>query len=813
VSLPSWRGSVIYFVLLDRFQNGDKSNDDFGKGEYSPTDDDCFQGGDLKGLRRKLPYLKRMGFDAVWLTPPVHNQWINPYIRTRGFHGYWAYDFTRIDPHFGALDDYKGLVADAHALGLRVIQDIVVNHTGNYFTVEPDGYDPARPELNWKPVTGAYPPARAPKAPNDPVFRMNDPRDPEHKAAAVYNFTPNITDFRDREQTLTWAMGDLDDVNLKSPLAIERMKEIYRYWIDEVGVDGFRVDTVYYTPEEFYETFLYDDDPKSPGVKRHAERKGIKDFLVFGEVWSYDYKAIGRYLRRGARAERLDSAVDLPLNEALTQVFYRKAATETARAALSARRRHADLWVTFLDNHDVERMHARAAWPAVRQSLVALFTLPGLPCVYYGTEAGFTLARRNMFDEKHFDEGSRASKLLRRLIRFRKSHPALADGKVRVERASPAAGVLSYAVEKGDERYLAVFNTSPDRMIYGLRPGDETLEPLLVSSRVERRGGALILPPDSFYVFRLTPAPAGARAPEEPGPRLKEFPSGVLREEADARFSPPKPGSPETLFLVCDANYDRKIPIPDPASGRFRLSARELGNGRHRIALLSRSPSGALALRGESEITVRAPYRPLASVEVPESSKGGPGGAILPPSEASYGGQLSMRRARALTSGRGLRLELTMESVTDEWNPPHGYDHVYFHVFFDFPGVPGKRFLPRLNAPKPGIEFNAGFLLYGWGFRSFDAADSAPDAYGAPLIGEVEQKADPRRKTVTFTFSDRLFDRVRTLAGTRILVTTWDGYLGELRDLTREKADWNFSTPSGDPAKLPRIYDHALLTL
>ncbi|MDE2490953.1 MAG: hypothetical protein KGM24_08895 [Elusimicrobia bacterium] len=812
MSLPSWRGAVIYFVLLDRFQNGDKSNDDFGKGEYSPTDDDCFQGGDLKGLRAKLPYIKKMGFDAVWLTPPVHNQWINPYIRTRGYHGYWAYDFTRIDPHFGTLDDYKGLVADAHGLGLRVIQDIVVNHTGNYFTVDPDGYDPARPELNWKAVNGAYPPARAPKAPDDPVFRMNDPRDPEHRAAAVYNFTPNIADFRDREQTLNYALGDLDDVNLKSPLAVARMKEIYRYWIDEAGVDGFRVDTVYYTPEEFYESFLYDEDPKSPGVKRHAERKGIKDFLVFGEVWSYDYKAIGRYLRRG-RAERLDSAVDLPLNEALTQVFYRKAPTESLRAALTARHRHHDLWVNFLDNHDVERMHARASWPAVRQSLAALFTLPGIPCVYYGTEAGLTRARANMFDERHFDESSPASRLLRRLIRFRKRHPALADGKVRVERTSPSAGILSYAVERGDERYLAVFNTAPDRMVYGLRPEDGGLKPLLVSSRVERRGGALLLPPDSFYVFRLSAAPARARAAEEPGPRLKPFPPGVLREEIAVRFSPPKGGSAEELFVVGDGNYDRKIRVPDPASGELRLSARELGNGPHRLALLSRAPSGALALRGEAPVVVRSPYHPLAAVEVPEENKGGPGGAIRPPAEASYAGQLSMRRVRALTSGRDLRLEIRMANVTSEWNPPHGYDHVYFHVFFGFPGSGGKPFLPKLNVPRADFAFDAGFLLYGWDHRSFAARDSSPDAYGSPLVGEVVQKADPRRKTITFTFSERLFDSLRTLSGTRVLITTWDGYLGDLRELAREKADWSFSAPGADPAELPRIYDHAELTL
>ncbi len=812
MSLPSWQGKVIYFAMIDRFQNGDKSNDDQGCGESSLTDDDCFQGGDLKGLRGKLPYLKRLGFDALWITPPVHNQWINPYIRTRGYHGYWAYDFTKVDPHFGTLEDYKALVGEAHRLGLRVIQDIVVNHTGNYFTVSEEGYDPSRPELNWKTLPEAQPPERGPKAPNDPVFRLNNPNIPEHKAAGVYNFTPNISDFRSREQTLTYAMGDLDDVNLKSPLAVERMKEIYRYWIEEVGVDGFRVDTVYYTPEDFYEKFLYDEDPKGLGIKRFAERQGIKDFFVFGEVWSYDYRAIARYLKSG-RTERLDSAIDLPLNEALTQVFYRKAPTENVRAALSARKRHHDLWVNFLDNHDVERMHARAGWPAVRQSLYALFTLPGIPCVYYGTEAGFTAARGNMFDEEKFDEGSRASKLLRKLIRFRKKHPALATGRVAVERTSFTAGVLSYVVTRDEDAYRMVFNTAPDRMVFDLGADPGGLELLLASAPLDRRGGALILPPESAYVFKAVASAKSGRPASSSGARLIPLAAGTHRDEIPLRFRPPARGRACELFLICDGDYDRKIRVPDALSGEFRLSAREFGNGPHRLALLARAKTGALEFCGESDIVVRNPYKLITQTTVPEDSKGGPAGVIMPPAEATYAGQLSMRRVRALTSGRDLRLELSMANVTSAWNPPHGYDHVYFHVFFDFPGQRGKKFLPKLNQERGDFDFNAGFLLYGWGSRSFAAKDSTPDSYGAPLIGEVEQAADVRRKTVTFTFSDRLFDSLRTLAGTKVLIATWDGYLGDLRELGEKKADWSFSAPGAKVSELPKIYDRSLITL
>ena len=89
MGVKSWQDRVIYFILIDRFQNGDTSIDDFGKGEYHPEDDNCFKGGDLRGIIRKLPHIRELGFDALWLTPPVHNQWINPYVPVRGYHGYW----------------------------------------------------------------------------------------------------------------------------------------------------------------------------------------------------------------------------------------------------------------------------------------------------------------------------------------------------------------------------------------------------------------------------------------------------------------------------------------------------------------------------------------------------------------------------------------------------------------------------------------------------------------------------------------------------------------------------------------------------
>jgi glycosidase len=810
MSLKAWQDRTIYFVLLDRFCNGDKTNDDFGKGEFDPDDDDCFQGGDLKGLTQRLPHIKALGFDAVWLTPPVHNQWINPYIKTRGFHGYWAYDFTKIDPHFGTLEDYQELVREAHKLGLKVIQDIVVNHTGNYFTVDAKDYDPAQPEKNWRSLDGSYPPDLPPKAPNDPVFRLNNPNIPEHKAAAVYNFTPNITDFKSREQTLTWAMGDLDDINLANPAVIARFKEIYRYWIEAAGVDGFRIDTVYYTPEEFYERFLYDETAGESGVKRFAEKLKKDDFFVFGEVWSYDYKAINRYLKDG-RTRRLDSAIDLPLNEALTQVFFRKLSTDRLGRALRARRHNRRLWVNFLDNHDVERIYSRGSAAAVAQSLVALFTLPGIPCLTYGTEAGFTLSRQKMFDEKHCDRGAPHAAFLSKLIELRKQNPVLSRGDCAVERGSTGCGLLAHSMTWRGETVLVVFNTAPDAMFYELPADFEAREVLLSSEGRTAATRSLALAPESYLLIKGARRPAPA--PGAPPLELTGAPAGAAKGMLALGVELTEPGKVSELALLADDNYGRRIRLEPGAKG-FALDTAALGNGPHTVALLAATTAGGHILSPAVPLKVRNPYELLAKAMVPPGQKEGLERKVHAPADPSYGGQLSLESVAAYTSGRDLQLRLRMEQVTNDWNPPHGYDHVYFNVLFDFPGQPGRRFFPKLGYSRNDFEFNAGFLLYGWGIRSFGAEDSAPDAYGAPLLGDVTDDANPMKNLITFTFSNRFFDSLETFSGVKVFISTWDGYLGEPRAVSDEKEDWSFFTLDGRPgADLPRIFDHVLFEL
>lgn len=131
VPSPDWRDQVIYFLMTDRFEDGNPSNNDQGVGLYKPQKESHYSGGDLLGVKKRLDYIQGLGATSVWITPPVANQWWNG--TYGGYHGYWASDFTKVDPHVGTLKDYQRLSDALHRRGMYLVQDIVLNHTGDFF--------------------------------------------------------------------------------------------------------------------------------------------------------------------------------------------------------------------------------------------------------------------------------------------------------------------------------------------------------------------------------------------------------------------------------------------------------------------------------------------------------------------------------------------------------------------------------------------------------------------------------------------------------------------------------------------------------
>ena len=200
-----WAGRSIYFVVTDRFANGDRGNDDPDGFVANRADDKAWHGGDLQGIIDHLDYIAGMGFTGLWITPVVRQH------DEHAYHGYWAWDFRAIDPHLGDLGKLRELVAKAHARGIAVMIDTVANHTGRY-----------------------------------------DYRAKSFPDAAYYHHHGDITNWNDPVQLETYDVSGLNDLDQANPTVHRELLDDVRWLVKESGADGLRVDTVKHVPRTFW---------------------------------------------------------------------------------------------------------------------------------------------------------------------------------------------------------------------------------------------------------------------------------------------------------------------------------------------------------------------------------------------------------------------------------------------------------------------------------------------------------------------------------------------------------------------------------
>ena len=268
-----------YFVMADRFENGSTANDTggFGGGKlqngFDPTDKAFFHGGDIQGIIDRLDYIQGLGTTAIWMTPSFRNKPVqgSPGNESAGYHGYWITDFTQIDPHLGSNEELKQLIDLAHARGIKVFFDIITNHTADVLDYDPEVY--AGPESNetvpyvskeqepYRDASGrpfddrdftmgdsfpevnaqSFPYVTAPKPGEESVKVpgwLNDP--------TMYHNRGTSTFAGEDSQYGDFPGGDrqaLDDLWTERPEVVQGMIDIYRTWVEESGVDGFRIDT------------------------------------------------------------------------------------------------------------------------------------------------------------------------------------------------------------------------------------------------------------------------------------------------------------------------------------------------------------------------------------------------------------------------------------------------------------------------------------------------------------------------------------------------------------------------------------------
>ncbi|MFC0532007.1 alpha-amylase family glycosyl hydrolase [Phytohabitans kaempferiae] len=505
-----------YFVMADRFANGDTGNDQGGLGSdplvsgFDPTKKGFYNGGDLKGLLAQIDYIRGLGTTSIWLTPSFKNKAVQledgP---SAAYHGYWITDFTQIDPHLGTNADLRALIDAAHARRMKVYFDIITNHTADVIGYE--GSD--RRGYVSKDVAPYRTAAGVPFDDRDHAGEASFPAldartsfpyapvlDPAERDLKVPAWLNDVTLYHNRGDTTFVGensyYGDffgLDDLFTEHPRVVAGMIDIYKTWIREFGVDGFRIDTMKHVNDEFWQAF-------GPEVLDYARRQGKREFFMFGEVFDTTKSFTSHFTTAG----RMQAVLDFPFQEAA-----RDFASRGQPAGRLATFFAGDDWYTdadsnayqlptFLGNHDMGRIGhfvtadnpgaGDAEWLARdRLAHELMYFSRGNPVIYYGDEQGFTgaggdqNARQTMFasqvadyldddligtDATHARDNFVTAHPLYRgissLAALTRAHPALRDGAQQHRYAADGPGVYAFSrLDRGDQReYLVALNNS-----------------------------------------------------------------------------------------------------------------------------------------------------------------------------------------------------------------------------------------------------------------------------------------------------------------------------------------------------------------
>ncbi len=379
--VKDWRDEVVYQVLIDRFANGDANNDQ----NVKPRDAAAYHGGDYQGLIDRLDYLADLGVTALWISPVVKN--VEEDAGVAGYHGYWAQDFTEVNPHFGDLPKLRELVDKAHARNMKVILDIVTNHIGQlfYYDINRNGqpdeqlmgsgtsspitrtteWDPDFDERGVQSFTSLGPSGPAPlnwvwqpeidRVPPWPPEFAND--DWYHKMGRVTVwgrekqacFDAGRITAAERDSDAYWGAlaachdyvrmqemlgdfpGGLKDIKTELPEVRQALIDVYATWIEQAGFDGFRIDTIKHVEPDFWRTFC-------PAIRQRAAAAGKDNFLIFGEAFDGDDELIGSF----TKDDMLDSVFYFSQKFVIDDVIKNGAPT----------RRLEDLWKTRIPGQD-----------------------------------------------------------------------------------------------------------------------------------------------------------------------------------------------------------------------------------------------------------------------------------------------------------------------------------------------------------------------------------------------------------------------------------------------------------------------------
>ena len=494
-----FRKETIYFVFLDRFSDGDASNNTGNNpATYDPNNLKKYVGGDIRGLINKLPYLKSMGVTAIWITPPVDNADNTDKYGGASYHGYWGRDFFRVDEHLGTMADFKELTAKMHSpeYGMKLVLDYAPNHS--------NGNDENEYGALYR----------------DGQYITNFEADGA-SGAGWYHHNGGVTNWNDWYQVRNHNLFNLSDLNQSNPNVYQYLLDGSKFWID-AGVDAIRIDAIKHMDKEFIQRWTTD-------IYDYSKKIGREGFYFFGE-W-FGASATTTHGIDGLAIDYANTSgsalLDFGYRDTLERVLTGRPGTNmrTFNHYLEERAKvfTSDDWqVVFMDNHDMARIstalrssattfgpgnneHGGSQTEAFARGrldlgLVATMTVRGIPAIYYGTEQYAANFTTNAFGQvgsdpynrekmPSFNQDTSAFRIIQALTKLRKESPAIQKGSYTQRWLND--DVLVYERRFEDDVVVVALNRGASRTVnvrnLGLKNG--VFNSLVGSNSVNINGG------------------------------------------------------------------------------------------------------------------------------------------------------------------------------------------------------------------------------------------------------------------------------------------------------------------------------------
>lgn len=471
---------VLYLIMPDRFADGDSTNNTLPEMNFpvavNRNDPNARHGGDLKGIENNLDYIESLGVTAIWLNPVLEND-----MPGGAYHGYATTDYYRVDPRFGTNEEYRTLIAKSHERGIKVVMDMIFNHSGSSHPWIDD-----LPSADWL----NYPDGS--KLTNFRLSTINDPY------ASDYDRTRSVKG---------WFVPSMPDLNQENPHLMRYLIQNSIWWIEYSKIDGIRMDTYPYADMAPMAQWITDVQKEYPG------------YNIVGEAWYGDVAGTA-YWQKGSRINKqgdpnLPTVMDFPTMIIATQAFHENTLEYGQglnkiynRLSLDYLYENPRNVLTFLDNHDTDRflLSAPKNLSSWKQGVAFLLTTRGIPQIYYGTEllmhgdkkktdgdvrkdvpGGFPGDTKSEFTaEGRSALQNEAIEFIHKVASWRKGNKAISEGSLK--HFMPENGMYVYERRHADRRAVVIMNgtdqeLSVDMSIYAeILPEGTTLRDIITGN-------------------------------------------------------------------------------------------------------------------------------------------------------------------------------------------------------------------------------------------------------------------------------------------------------------------------------------------